>query len=113
MFITLEVAKMHLRVDGTDEDALITLMSSAAEGSAVAYLNRQVYVDQDALDAAVVALTARDNAIVITDDIRAAMLLILGHLHSHREDVIVGVSTAALPMGSRYLLEQHRISPGI
>ena len=113
MFITLEVAKMHLGVDGTDGDSLITLRASAAEGSAVAYLNRQVYVDQDALDAARTALTASDTAIVITDDMRAAMLLILGHLHSNREDVVVGVSTTALPMGSRYLLDPHRISPGI
>lgn len=53
MFITLEAAKTHLNVVGADDDATITLKASAAEQIAIAHLNRNVYVDQAAMDAAV------------------------------------------------------------
>lgn len=112
-FITLELAKSHLRADGDDEDALITLLTSAAEQFAVAYLNRQVYETQDALDAAVTALTAGLHPVVANDAIKAAMLLLLGHLYMNREAVVVGVTTAQLPMGPTYLLNPYRIIPGV
>ena len=51
-FVTLAEAKLHLRVDGTDEDALIGLYINAAEQSAVSLLDRGVYVDGTALGAA-------------------------------------------------------------
>jgi hypothetical protein len=49
---TLENAKLHLRVDGTDEDALIGVYIAAAEQSAVALLDRGVYADGTALGVA-------------------------------------------------------------
>lgn len=115
MFLTPEVAKRHLRVDMslTVEDELIGLMTSAAEDSAVRYLNRYVFVDQAALDEAITAGTAGTHPIVINDAIKAAMLLILGHLYANREDVVVGVSANALPMGSRSLLDLYRMLPGV
>lgn len=51
-FVTLAEAKLHLRVDGTDEDALIGLYINAAEQSAMSLLDRGVYVDGTALGAA-------------------------------------------------------------
>ena len=51
-FVTLAEAKTHLRVDGTDEDALIGLYINAAEQSAMSLLDRGVYVDGTALGAA-------------------------------------------------------------
>lgn len=79
----------------------------------------------DALDAGVeqdMALMAADEAysaakaaarmthqgIVINDQIKAAMLLTIGHLYANREDVATGVSVAALPMGCGYLLQPFR-----
>lgn len=55
MLTTLAAAKLHLRVDGSEEDALITARIVAAEAMAVHYLGRNVYADQAALDAAVAA----------------------------------------------------------
>lgn len=52
MLITLEAAKLHLRVDHHDEDLLITSQIKSAEALSMRFLNRNVYADQIALDAA-------------------------------------------------------------
>lgn len=41
--------------------------------------------------------------------IRAAMMLIIGHLYEHREDVVVGVPAMELPKGAERLLNPYRI----
>jgi len=41
--------------------------------------------------------------------IRAAILLILGHLYEHRESVIVGVTASDMPQGAHYLLDPYRV----
>lgn len=58
MLVDLTTAKLSLRVDGSDEDALITLWLEAAEAKAVEFLGRNVYADQNALNAAVAAVPA-------------------------------------------------------
>ena len=63
-FVTLEEAKLHLRVDGTDEDALIGVYIAAAEKSAIALLDRGVYADGTALGVAKAAAPVElDSAI--------------------------------------------------
>lgn len=153
-FVTLAEAKIHLRVDGTDEDALIGLYINAAEQAAVKALDRGVYADgtalQTAMTAAPAALTAATAAytaavaaaeavtdtteqtaalqvaeaaymralvayrqvfdgIVVNDQIRAAVLLTVGHLYANREDAVVGASVSALPNGADYLLQPFKV----
>ena len=157
-FITTAEAKLHLRVDGVAEDALIGIYIAAAEASAVAFIDRAVYADQPALDAALAtapaalsaATLAYDDAIVIAnalpgavereaatlaadnallcarmhyrrimdgmmvnEAIRAAILLTTGHLYANREDVVTGVTVAALPNGAQYLLQPYRVGMGV
>lgn len=112
-FLTLDQVKSHIRVDHSGEDAHIELLASASEQATVERLNRQVFDTQAGMDAAVAALTAGDNPMVITDDIKAAMLLIFGHLYANREEVVVGASVATVPVGALFLLSQHRITPGV
>ena len=57
-FVTLEEAKLHLRVDGIDEDSLIDLYINAAEQAAIKALDRGVYADNTALQTAMTAATA-------------------------------------------------------
>lgn len=72
-FVTLAEAKLHLRVDGTDEDALIGLYINAAEQSAVSLLDRGVYVDGTALTAAKAAAPGElDTAIAAYESAIAA-----------------------------------------
>ena len=57
-FITLAIAKAHLRIDDTDGDTDLTLKIAAAERAAVEYLQCNVYADQTALDTAIAAVPA-------------------------------------------------------
>ena len=153
-FVQLAEAKLHLRVDGTDEDALIGVYIAAAEQSAIALLDRGVYADGTALGAAraaalagLAAATATYTAaiaaaqaltdateqaaatqaagyaylraqvayrqtmdgMVVNDVIKSAVLLIVGHLYAHREDVLSGVSVAKLPNGAEWLLAPYKV----
>jgi hypothetical protein len=153
-FVTLAEAKIHLRVDGTDEDALIGIYINAAEQAAVKAMDRGVYADNTALQAAMtaapgvlttatatytaavaaaeamsdateqaaalqVAETAYMRAqvayrqvfdgIVVNDQIKAAVLLTVGHLYANREDVVVGASVSALPHGADCLLQPYKV----
>ena len=57
-FVQLAEAKLHLRADGTDEDALIGLYINAAEQAAVKAMDRGVYADGTALQTAMTAAPA-------------------------------------------------------
>ncbi len=153
-FVTTSEAKLHLRVDSADEDALIGVYITAAEQMAIALLDRGVYADGTALGVAKAAATAELTAatttytsaiaaarsledateqaaatqaaeyaylrakvayrqtmdgIVVNDTIRAAVLLIVGHLFVNREDVVAGVSVAQLPNGAEWLLAPYKV----
>lgn len=45
----------------------------------------------------------------VPDDIRAAILLILGHWYENREASIVGTAAVELPMGAESILNRYRI----
>ena len=152
--VTLESAKLHLRVDSADEDALIGVYITAAEQMAIALLDRGVYADGTALGVAKAAapgeldtaIAAYESAMaaaealpgetaiaaaiqtaghdllrakvahrhamdgmVVNEAIKAAVLLIVGHLYANREDVVVGVSVAQLPNGAEWLLQPYKV----
>lgn len=110
MLISDAQARAHLRID--DEAEIIAVYIGAAELAAQEFLNRRVFADQIALDAAVLVDDAGTAPMVINDAIRAAMLLTLGHLYANREDVVIGTISSVLPLGSRALLAPYRIGMG-
>ena len=65
-FVTLPEAKLHLRVDGPDEDALIGVYITAAEQMAIALLDRGVYDDDTALGVAKAAAPGELTAATTT-----------------------------------------------
>lgn len=113
MFLTPELAKGYQRIVGNDEDDVIVLMLSAAERAALAYLNRQVFADIAAMDAAITTGTAGEFPMVIEDDIKLGILKLFGDMYENREDSVLAVSVARLPLGSRELLRPHRIGNGV
>jgi hypothetical protein len=157
MLIDLPTAKLHLRVDGTAEDAILPLYIGAAEQSAMEFLNRKVYADQAALTAAVAAVPASLTAatatyaaamteadlladlaerefayfvaaeaylasralareicagMVVNDAVKAAVLLMTGHLFENRENVVVGAPATELPMGAKAIMQPYRVGLG-
>ncbi|MBP2303426.1 head-tail connector protein [Azospirillum picis] len=97
--VTLDEAKAHLRVDGADEDADITLKLAAAEDAAAQHLNRPVpWSDADGAEVPVPA------------SVKVAILLILGDLYAVREGAIIGATHAVNPTVERLLAPYRRIT---
>lgn len=71
-FVQLAEAKIHLRVDGTDEDALIGLYINAAEQAAVKAMDRGVYADGTALQTAMTAAPAALTAATVAKEAAVA-----------------------------------------
>lgn len=102
--ITLETAKLHLKVDTTDDDAMIEIYLGAAERAAMDYCNRTIYGAE--------GVGSDLDGVVINDAIKAAILLNLGHLYVNREGVDT-VQKQELPLGIRSLLQPYRIGIGM
>jgi hypothetical protein len=111
--VSLSLARKHLRVDDPDDDEMVLFYLAAAEQAALDFMDRNAYVDNAALRAAVADGTAGDRPMVATPAVQAAVLLILGHLWENREDSVIGVSAVELPKGSRTLLAPSRIGLGV
>jgi uncharacterized phiE125 gp8 family phage protein len=47
------------------------------------------------------------NAAAVPAAIKAAMLLMIGHLYEHREGVIIGAAVSELPLSVKYLLTPY------
>lgn len=50
-----------------------------------------------------------EDAASIPAPLKQAMLMIIGHLFEHREDVAIGVSVNEMPMASKYLMNPYRV----
>lgn len=91
--ITLDEAKLHLRVDITDEDTLIASWIIAAYLAIEGKIFRKV----------IEAPAAVGSTDVVADEaINAAALLILGHLHANR-----GGDSVEMPMAALWLLTPY------
>jgi uncharacterized phage protein (predicted DNA packaging) len=102
--ITLETAKLHLKVDTTDDDTMIEIYLGAAERAAMDYCNRTIYGAE--------GVGSDLDGVVINDAIKAAILLNLGHLYVNREGVDT-VQKQELPLGIQSLLQPYRIGIGM
>lgn len=109
--IEIEQARAQV-LSAPHDDAQLVLYVGAAEDAAEAFLNRKVYADADALAEAVLDGSGGDDPMVVNDAIRAAILLISGHLYRNREDV-VAESVTQLPMGAHSLLWPYRVGLGV
>lgn len=130
----IEVAMHHLRAD-EDDEADVQRKLDAAEEIAAQYMGRTIYPDAETLAAAATqaaeqistmlnagggkielddshayhdALMQR-RGVVMNPAIEAGVLLILGTLYAHREDVTVGFSATELPIAATHRLQPYRI----
>lgn len=99
--LTLDEIKAHLRLDGNEEDAQLTLLSDAAEDYATQYLGRSLPWLDD-----------KGAPVPVPASVRAALLLVIGDLYENREGAFVGVSRVDNPTVER-LLHFHRVGLGV
>lgn len=92
--LDMTTVKMHLRVDGDEEDALIGGYLEAAKAHVEQHCDRQL-VDADPLEPEQMGLTR---------DVEQAILLLVGHWYSNREAVVVGGAPSAVPLAVDRLL---------
>lgn len=104
MLLTLEEIKTQCRLesDFTDEDTHLELLALAAEAKATTYLNRNLYktlVDIPDLDL---------DGMVITEDIRLALLMLVSHWYEHRSSVSE-LEMSETPQAFEFLLYSRRL----
>lgn len=104
MILSLEQIKTQLRleVDYTDEDELLSLIGSAVEARTSNYLNRKLY-EKEVPD-------TDEDGLVVSDDIRQAMLMLCSHFYEHRSTVSDS-EMVALPMAFEWLVGPYRFIP--
>lgn len=85
-------------------DLVITSMPTSTEGDTVI---GRLMLEIDRAKMHDMHMIAR--GIVINPAIEAAILLILGTLYEHREDVVVGAPAAQLPIAATHRLQPYRI----
>lgn len=104
MILSLEQIKAQLRleVDYTDEDELLSLIGSAVEARTSNYLNRKLY-EKEVPD-------TDEDGLVVSDDIRQAMLMLCSHFYEHRSTVSDS-EMVALPMAFEWLAGPYRFIP--
>lgn len=92
--LDMTTVKMHLRVDGDEEDALIGGYLEAAKAHVEQHCDRQL-VNADPVEPEQMGLTR---------DVEQAILLLVGHWYSNREAVVVGGAPSAVPLAVDRLL---------
>ncbi|MFG0630087.1 head-tail connector protein [Pseudomonas sp. xss_2] len=92
--IDLANVKMHLRVDGDEEDALIGGYVEAAKAHVEQHCDRKL-VEADPVEPEEMGLTR---------DVEQAILLLVGHWYANREAVAVGTIATAMPLAVERLL---------
>jgi len=113
MLVSMELAKHHLRVDPDYPDSQVSVYLGAAERLAEEFMNRKVYATAEDMAAAILSGDAGESPIVANDLILAAILLMLGHLHSNRENTVVGATVSTIPTGFEDLLRPFRLGMGV
>lgn len=91
--IDLANVKVHLRVDGNEEDSLISGYIEAAKAHVEQHCDRKL-VDGD---------PAEPEEMGLTRDVEQAILLLVGHWYANREAVAVG-GLSTVPLAAERLL---------
>ncbi|VVN74073.1 head-tail connector protein [Pseudomonas fluorescens] len=90
--LPIELIRKHLRVDHEDEDDLIALYAESALAWALWFCDNPKLLEIDEFPAS----------------FKAALLLLIGHSYANREAVVVGATTAELPLAVESLLWSSR-----
>lgn len=104
--IELSTVKEHCRIepDFTDDDNLLEIYSGAAKRHVEKWTRRKLYqLNTDP------GFETDEDHLLLDDDIRGAMLLLIGHWYENREAAIVGQTVTSMPLAVEALLQPYRI----
>lgn len=90
--LPIELIRKHLRLDYEDEDDLIDLYAESALAWALWFCDNPKFVEINDFPAS----------------FKAALLLLIGHSYANREAVIVGTTSAEVPLAVESLLWSSR-----
>ena len=92
--IDLARVKLHLRVDGDEEDMVIAGYFEAAKSHVAMHCDR-ILVEADPVG---------PEEMGLTPDVEQAILLLVGHWYANREAVVIGTISTAIPLAVDRLL---------
>lgn len=92
--LDLARVKLHLRLDGDDEDRTITGYIEAAKAHVAMHCDR-VLVEADPVE---------PDEMGLTPDVEQAILLLVGHWYANREAVVTGTISTVVPLAVERLL---------
>lgn len=92
--IDLARVKLHLKVDGDEEDTLITGYFEAAKSHVAMHCDREL----------VEGAPTGPEQMGFTPDVEQAVLLLVGHWYANREAVVTGTTSTAVPLAVDRLL---------
>ncbi|WP_025740869.1 head-tail connector protein [Salinivibrio socompensis] len=105
--ITLSEIAMQLNLDQDEltkaETDHLESITAAAKAAVFRAINRPIYATKDELKA---DENAPRHAIVMTDDIKHAVLLMVGHLYANREATTTE-AVKQLPLGMHFLISPY------
>ena len=104
--LDLDVVKNHCRVEPefTLDDSLFKIYIGSAKRYVETWTRRTLYLlNTDS------GIDTDENRLLLDDDIRAAMLLLIGNWYANRESVVAGQSVVTLPLAVESLLQPYRI----
>lgn len=106
MLLTLEEIKRQLRLeeDYSDEDSFLEALGKAVQSRTETYLNRKLY------DAATGVPADDPDGLLIPDDIRLGMLLLVTHFYENRSSV-TEVEKTEMPQSFTWLVGPYRFIP--
>ncbi len=103
MIPTVEELQHQCRIDGDHDDSLLTIYCGAARKSVEKFINRPLF-DRDVPEDC-------SDGIIITDDIKLAIMMMVGHWYENRVPVEVGSAVNEVPFTVQFLLNPYRIIP--
>ncbi len=104
--LSLELVKQHCNIDAdfTDDDKLLVIYTGSAVKYVENYTRRTLYENESS-----VGYQDDLDPLLLTDDVTAAMLLLIGQWYENRENVISGQSFSNQPFAVIALLQPYRI----
>ena len=92
--IDLARVKLHLRVDGDEEDTVIAGYLEAAKFHVAMHCDRELVEETP----------VGPEQMGFTPDVEQAVLLLVGHWYANREAVVIGTISTAVPLAVDRLL---------